>query len=129
MTGCDTLVPTGKWTACDKIEQLEGMRLLRRGDCCAHSLPVKIYDLYKWTEQKMNSNLGLQHLVEVFYAVLCHAALMYLEEQSGRAGGAAADEIGATSAQMHGRGAVWHGRGGDEHGHEGTLFVVVVCLI
>lgn len=81
--GCEQLLPNEKWTACEKIEQLRGIenmhcvvKVTDRGeDCCVCSLHVQMYELYRWNERTVNGNVGLRHLVETFYAILCHIIL------------------------------------------------------
>tara|TARA_B100000475_G_C15017177_1_gene322759 strand:- start:496 stop:1467 length:972 start_codon:yes stop_codon:yes gene_type:complete len=80
---CDKLLPSGKWTACEKLEKLNNMQNMHctikvtdaGKDCCVCSLHVKMYELYRWTERKVNGNIGLQHLIEIFYAILCYFIL------------------------------------------------------
>ena len=80
---CEELLPTEKWTACDKVEQLRGIqnmhcvvKVTERGkDCCVCSLHIQMYELYRWNERVINGNVGLRHLVETFYAVLCYIIL------------------------------------------------------
>lgn len=97
---CDKLFPSGKWTACEKIEQLheiENMHCTVKvtdlgQDCCVCSLHIKMYELYRWNEKKINGNIGLQHLVEIFYAILCYF-MLYKYDQTAEADADSDDEI------------------------------------
>ena len=80
---CDKLLPIRKWTACEKIEQLHNIKNMnctvkvtdQGKDCCVCSLHIKMYELYRWNQRKKDGNVGLQHLVETFYALLCYLIL------------------------------------------------------
>lgn len=80
---CETLLPRQKWVACEKLERLQNIHELNLTvkvtdtgkACCVSSLHGKMYDLYRWDERQENGNIGLEHLVETFYAVLCYTVL------------------------------------------------------
>ena len=96
---CDKLFPTNKWIACEKLEQLDAIKSMncvvkvtaKGKDCCVCSLHIRMYELYRWTEKATNGNLGLQHLIEIFYAVLCH--LMLFDGDAGTSDVESDDEI------------------------------------
>lgn len=76
------MFPRGKWTACEKIEQLHDIKNMdctkvtdSGQECCVCSLHIKMYELYMWNERRTNGNIGLQHLIETFYAILCYLIL------------------------------------------------------
>lgn len=70
---CHSLVPTDKWMACEKVRRLKNCQLKERGDCCVCGLYVSQHELCRWTEK--GENIGLQHLMEVFFAILCYTML------------------------------------------------------